>query len=286
MKNLFYFFKETVTLFKIEKLGNFFSVLSIALILTLLGTSVMGIFLGNVWIDILQREADIAVFTLEGNEEAVGRYLKDIKEITKLTEVSKEEAEKEMEDILGGEKTALKVLKENPFLPYFKVETELENRDKVLEFIKEIPGIDHIRDNKEAADKLGDIINVIKIISVGLIVVVGFVSGIVVSHIVRQDLTLHRSERTTLRLLGAGEGFLNTPYVLKALFLTLFAGILASIFLNLIIFLLYKNTAMGIIPLPPIENLKNKTITGIIFSSIILGVMGSFIPILSKGEKL
>lgn len=282
MRNSLYFLKETITLFKIEKAGNFLSIISIALILTILGACSGAISLGTNWIDILEREADIAIFTKEGQEDFVKSELEKIPEIEKLYRVSEEEARKEMESILGDESTALTVVSENPFLPYLKLTVSLENREVVLKALENITGIDHIRDNREAASKLTEIIQTMKLIGSTMILAIGFISVIVVSHIIRQDLTLHRKERTTLRLLGAGEGFLNTPYIIKAFLITFISAFFASLFITVAISLFYKSVGLFILPLPKKQELLDSIIKTLAITSIILGTVASFVSLFSK----
>lgn len=282
MKNIDYYLKETFTLFKIGKIGNILSIVSISLILMILGLAMGSIFLGNNWIEILKREADIAVFSKEGKEDLLLNDLKAIKEIDDIKAVSKEEAKEEMGNILGDEITAVEILEDNPFLPYFRLSLELKNREKVLREIKDNPYIDHIRDNQDAADKLSEIIRMMKVVGGGIIFTVGLVSIIVISHIIKQDLNLHIKERETLRLLGAGEGFLNIPYILKALILTISSGVFSSLFVFFIIRLFYKYVGVGILPLPHGNELLANTILFILMMSLIFGALGGGIALSSK----
>jgi len=278
-KNTGYYFKEASTLFKIDFKTNLLSILSMGLVLTILGIVISGILVGDNFIEILSREADIGVFYSEDlnlvDRLAIKDELKKIKGLVEIIEVDKEESLKEMEEVLGGDKDVLELFDENPFLPYFNLKVELDEREGVLKALEGIRNISHVRDNNEVVEKIKILINNMKIIGVFLAVAVSLVSAIVISHIIRQGIYLNRERIETLTLLGAPPSFIKIPFLIEGVFMSLLAGALSALMLFLLIVLFYSKASSMFLPLPEKGILIVTNVVLTVGVSLILGILGS-----------
>lgn len=278
-KNTGYYFKEASTLFKIDFKTNLLSILSMGLVLTILGIVISGIIVGDNFINILSKEADIAVFYGEDlnltDRLAIKDELKKIKGIVEIIEVDKEESLKEMEEVLGGDKDVLELFDENPFLPYFNLKVELEEREGVLSALENIRNISHIRDNNEVVERIKLLINNMKLIGAFLAIAVSLVSAIVISHIIRQGIYLNRERIETLTLLGAPPSFIKIPFLIEGVFMSLLAGVLSALMLFMLITVLYNKASSMFLPLPDKNLLIMVNTIVTIGISLILGILGS-----------
>jgi cell division transport system permease protein len=110
---------------------------------------------------------------------------------------------------------------------------------------------------------------------------------IIISHIIRQGITIQREQITTLRLLGAPEPFIALPFVLEGLLLTLGGGIFAVV---LAIFTINKAYALTIgslsfFPLLPAHVLISNMLFMVLFLSVILGLFGSILGLKLADKK-
>lgn len=290
-KNTGYYIKESTILFSIDARANLLSILSMGLILTILGLVLTGIYSGNYFIDVISKEADVAVFyydaiiTAEDANELKSK-IENINGVIEVQSISKEESIKEMEDVLGGDREVLELLDDNPFLPYLNVVAELENRSDIINSIESLSGVSHIRDNNDVVEKLKTLIGSLKTAGLFLIVSVSSVSIIVISHIIRQGVYLNRERIEILKLLGAPNGFIRIPFVIEGLFMSLASGVLATIILLGGVWLFYnKNTSVSFIPLPDRNSLLIINSVIILFFSAFLGVLGSVSGVVSIRKK-
>lgn len=289
-RNFAYFIEETKRLFQDNYKANILSVLSISLILILLGMVFIVGDIGDTLSLVLSSEAEISVFYSENlpkdELDFLEKNIKEIRGVSGITRVSREEALKEMERILGDNKSILDLYEENPFSPYLRVKTDIENRNSVKQIIGNIPFVEHIRDNEEVVKKIDDTINIFGVVRAFSTISVGVITVIVVSHIIKQGIVLRKENINTLKLLGAPNGFVNTPFVLNGVFMTVVAGVFASLVILVIIQLMYLNLQnMTLIPLPKKANLMLGTISIIVFLSMALGLAGGLSGVYSIKEN-
>ncbi len=279
-KNLGYFIHESVLLWKVDLKSNRLSVLSIMFILLIAGLCFTAEVIGENVLDVLREEADIAVFYSEETEETqidvLQRDLNALPGVLLTERVSKESSLHEMEEILGKDKEVLTLFDENPFAPYIRVKVDLAQRNAILQEIEGWDLIEHIRDNKDVVEKLEQIIRILTVIGVFVLATVIFVSVVVISHILRQGIFLNREHIKILHLLGAPKNFIRMPFLMEGFFMSLLSGILASLLLSGLIFLVYMRwSGFGFFPLPEMKFLILSGTLRTLLLSLALGVFGS-----------
>lgn len=289
-KNLKYYIRESLLLFKADARTNRVSVMSIAFILFIGGLFFVSGVTGRNLLAVLREEADIAVFYKEESEESMVRRLEEdlngVPGIISVEPISKESAMKEMEEVLGKDKEVLALFEDNPFAPYLRVKVDLSRRNEVLEKISAWPSIDHIRDNKEVVEKLEQIIRILTFLGIFMLSTILFVSVLVISHIIRQGVFLNRDRIQTLHLLGAPKNFIRMPFLLEGVVMSLISGGLAVLFLSSAIYIFYaKSSGFVFFPLPDMKMLLMSGTAAILVLSIILGIFGSVSGVKSiRGE--
>lgn len=283
--NIGYFLKEAKTLFKIDLMSNILSILSIGLIFFILSLVISGWDIMTFMIETIEREGEINVYYEEDLDlGGISRLIEDIKSVegvggVKL--VDEEESYLRMKDILGDEAHILELFEDNPFSPFIEVQINIGESDTILSKLHEIQNISYIRDNKSVLDRLYDIVSLLKFIGILAVVAVGISTLMVVSHIIRQGIYNNRDQINTLKLLGAPQPFIDFPFLLEGLFLTLMGGLIASILLFLLLNYGYGQVEMAIpfIPLPPVDNLTHGIVRFNLIISGILGIFGSLLGV-------
>ena len=289
--NIGYFFKEAKTIFKVDKGSNVFSIFSIGLILFILSLIFSGWWVSNEVIHVLQEEAEISVYY---NEDLADREInnlineiEDIDGIKQVNLVGQEESYDRMANILGSEANILSLFEDNPFTAFIEVKVDMNKADSILSNIERLENTEYIRDNKGIIDKLKSITNMLTIVSILIVVVVGISTVFVVSHIIRQGIYNNRDQINTLKLLGAPNGFIETPFLLEGLFLTLGGGLFSSLLISGLLYFGYGKIKSSLLfmPLPPVESVIPLMFMILMFISTILGILGSLFGLRTSKES-
>jgi cell division transport system permease protein len=295
MRNIFnnrgYFIKEAVTALRINLMSNIFSILSIGLIFFLLTMVASGWWASSKVVDAIQGEAEISVYFKDGIKDAsVYEMLNKIKAIDGVREVrlvDENEAYDRMVKILGKEASVLKYLEDNPFSSFIEVKIHIEKMDSVLEKVQTIADVEQVRDNREVLERLKNLSGMLKLIGYVFVIAVSTCTLLIVSHIIRMGIYNNREQINTLRLLGAPEYFIALPFFLEGLMMTISGGMLCLLMAVGSVKSIYSRMTgpLPFIPLPSLDQLIWGNIVLIIFISITLGVIGSFIGMKTAKEK-
>ncbi|MDD2482231.1 MAG: permease-like cell division protein FtsX [Lutispora sp.] len=279
--NTGYFLKEAKAIIKLNLLSNIFSLLSTGLIFFILTMVSSGWWISSQVVETIQGEAEVSVYFKEDiKNNDVMKLIEDIKTIAGVREVrlvDEDEAYSRMVEILGNEAKVLSYLDDNPFNPFIEVKIHLENMESVVKNLSHIKGIEQIRDNREALERLHSIAEVLKILGYLVVAAVAISTLVIISHIIRMGIYDNRDQINTLRLLGAPEMFIAFPFLLEGLMLTIGGGLLAATLSAFSLKYFYAQMAgpLPFIPLPPREALVGRLITLVILLSAIMGVTGS-----------
>ncbi|SDK67442.1 cell division protein FtsX [Natronincola ferrireducens] len=291
MKNIVYntgyFLKEVKTMMQLNLLSNVFSLVSIGLIFFILTMVILGWWISNEVVEVMQGEAEINAYFHESIDNTrVSQLVKGINGIEGVREarvVDEEEAYGRMVEILGQEARVLEFFDDNPFSPFIEIRIYLEEMDAVLEELQFIGDIEHVRDNREVLDRLRNITGVLRLLGYLIVAAVGISTLVIISHIIRQEIYNNREQINTLRLLGAPEAFIAFPFLLKGLLLTLGGGMVAVVLASLALKYLYLQVAgpLPFIPMPSREVLTLDLVILMMFLSTILGIIGSLLGLSS-----
>lgn len=289
--NIGYFFKEAKTTIKINMMSNILSILSTGLILFFAAIVLSCWWISNKAVEILQNEAEINVYFEENMDkesiENMVRRIEGLKGVEEAAFISKDEAYKRMEEILGKEAKVLEYLDENPFNPFVEVRINLEDMESIIEELRNIEGIEQIRDNREVLERLKNITLMLETFGYTFMAAVGASTLIIVSHIIRTSIYDNKEHIITLRLLGAPEMFISAPFIIEGLILTVSGGLIAS--LSSVFTVNYMYAAMAgplpFIPLPQLEIVISNLVMIIMFLSLIFGILGSGFGLWSARDK-
>ena len=104
---------------------------------------------------------------------------------------------------------------------------DLSLMDETKAEIESIDGIAKVNAPTEFADKFISVRNVISIVSLALIVILGFVSLFIMSNTIKLATYGRREEIAIMKMVGATDGFIRWPFVFEGLLLGLFGAAIA-----------------------------------------------------------
>ena len=279
--NIGYFLLEANRTIRYNPLSNFFSVVGTGLILFLLGCVLTGWSVGDELVTALQKEAEVSAYFSNSIKEeqaiSLADTIRSIKGVKEVRYIDREEAYTLNKDLLGEEAGILELFNNNPFEAYLEISINLDDMDQVLTDVTATSGIEYVRDNRDVLVKMKGIVDGLKILGIMLAAAVGITTLIIISHMIRQGIYNNKEQINTLRLLGAPSSFIGFPFVLAGTLLTLLGGILAAGLLILILNNGYHQLSGSImfLPMPTLEELKDKISLIILAISICLGILGS-----------
>lgn len=288
--NIGYFFKEIKNTIKLNLLSNMFSFLGTFLILFILAMVVAGWNISNSLIQMLKNEAEISAYFEEdisvSDQNNLVDQVRKIYGVTDVRVVDESEAYERMKNVLGNEAEILSLFEDNPFEAYMEIRVNLNEADRLTEKFQSIRGIRYVRDNRDVLEQIEGIVNTLNSIGFLVIAAVGVTTLVIISHMIRQGIYNNRLQIHTLQLLGASDSFIGFPFFLVGLFITLGGGMLASIFIVLVINSGFSHMtgAIRFIPLPPKAELVQNVVTVIMSVSAGLGVLGSLFGLTSIKE--
>jgi len=291
MKNFFYnigyFLREVKTIFQLNLVSNIFSIFSTGLIFFILALVISGWWASSQVVEVIQEEAEVNLYfnkAINAEDNLLVEEIERMKGVREARIVDEDEAYTRMEEILGKEARVLEFFDENPFSPFVEVKIHLEEIDSVLEELNLMTGLEHIRDNRDVLERLGNIEGILRFLGYLAVIAVGISTLVIISHIIKLGIYNNREQINTLRLLGAPEFFIAFPFLLEGLLLTLGGGVFAVTLTTLVLKQVYAQITgtLPFIPLPSIDDLvKNLTIL-VIGLSAAMGIIGGVLGLSSE----
>ena len=209
------------------------SVVSISLVLLLVGVSSMILVNAKAVTDYFKQNLQVSVImkpTVPESDALMFRKELDSMVFVHGTEfISKEQGEKEMEDMLG--KDFLKVFETSPVPTSISVTLEV-----VEAAIGKSPLVDEVVYQRSLVDALNANISKISLVLGVFIFLMLFVSFVLINNTMRLTVYAKRFTVHTMKLVGATKAFIRGPFLAKAAFLGLFSSVVALILLVGVLF--------------------------------------------------
>ena len=208
-------------------------VLTVCLIIT----GVAGLFTANMnsLMLYLRSQNEVVVYLDENLDDAglasVDSALRAISGLKEVTYVSKDEALDLMRDSMGDKADLFDVFEgeENPFLANYKVVLQdVGQMDEIVPQLESISGVVDVNVPTGLSDLVVNIHKAVTVVSVGLVVVLGFVSIVVISNTIRLTVFARRKEINIMKYVGATNGFIRLPFFVEGIAVGLIAGLISS----------------------------------------------------------
>lgn len=208
-------------------------VLTVCLIIT----GVAGLFTANMnsLMLYLRSQNEVVVYLDENLDEtglaSVDSALRSISGLKEVTYVSKDEALDLMRDSMGDKADLFDVFEgeENPFYANYRVILQdVGQMDEIVPQLESISGVVDVNVPTGLSDLVVNIHKAVTVISVGLVVVLGFVSIVVISNTIRLTVFARRKEINIMKYVGATNGFIRLPFFVEGIAVGLIAGLISS----------------------------------------------------------
>lgn len=220
--------------FRNVRVNHLMSIASIAVLmscLVMMGAAFMVIVnVNNVMTEI---ESQNVVMVYLKNEVQGDRITKMKNEITlmqnvkKCEYVDKETAFKQQLEELGTDATYFEGV-DNPLPDLFKVSvSDMTKFDQTVSNLKQLNGVDSVRDNRDIAQTLVRIRRTIFYVSIGVIAVLLLISLFIIANTVRITMYSRRLEINIMKSVGATNWFIRWPFMVEGMVLGAISGVLS-----------------------------------------------------------
>ncbi|WP_251860792.1 permease-like cell division protein FtsX [Clostridium sp. Marseille-Q2269] len=217
-------------------------------------------------------------------EKAIKDKINSISGVEKITYESKKDALNKFRDQLGeGNKSLAEGLeKENPLPNSIIVRVKKpELVPKVVANIKNMQGIDQIKDGKEIVDKITRITNTLKWMGIVLFFILIGVSLFLIGNTIKITVYSRKREIGIMKYIGATDWFIRWPFVFEGIIIGILGAIIAILILYYGYKAIYTKAAAGLIfinLLNPSFVLSN-VLWIFVLGGIIIGSIGSILSI-------
>lgn len=239
----------------------------------------------------LEETAGITVFYTEENlsEEKIEEVKENISKISyikEITYISPEEALNEEKKEWGEYASLLDGLEnDNPLPPSFELTLDdIRYQKEVISQLNNLNGIE-IRYFEEETKILISFNNIIRIISLILILVLSFIGIMLMDNTIRLTVYIRKTEISIMKFIGATDWFIRWPFIIEGIIIGIIGaiipiGIIWS-FYNFITELIYeKNTLVqNILAFRTTEDIFSVLFPVSLIIGMVIGIIGSSISI-------
>ena len=214
------------------------SIVSVTLVLLLMGLTVLTFFMGNGISSYMKENMSFSVMLSEDVSDAeisnLRKNLDGMPFVKSSLFISKEEAKEQLIEDLGEDPEEL--LGFNPATDCIEIylHSNYANSDSLIfvsQQIKAQTNVDDLLYRQEALDMVNDNLTKISTILLGLSLVLLFISFTLIRNTIRLSIYAKRFIINTMRLVGATNGFIRKPFIVR----NIVDGIIAALLANVLI---------------------------------------------------
>lgn len=208
--------------------------ISTTLVLLLLGIVVMFVSIGSNFSRQLREEFTVEVMLKDSLSapqiQAVGQRLRQAPYARKVVYISKEQGTREMNEALQGDMDQF--LGASPIPAEYEVHLNADyaNLDSLSHYERSIKALPGVADIDYPRDVMQNLDRTIPGVGLGLLIIAGLlaiVSFSLINNTIRMSVYARRYSIHTMKLVGAGWGFIRRPFLWQALRIGLTAALIA-----------------------------------------------------------
>lgn len=238
-------------------------------------------------VDYFESRPQISVFfkpdTSQEIINAATQRLQATGKTSSINFISQEEALAIYREFNKDEPLLVELVSADILPPSLDVKAEnVEDLPELASIAQESEGVDRVIFQKDIVDTLSKWTNAFRQIGLAVIIILSIVSVFVILTIIGIKITNRRGEIEIMKLIGASDWFIRTPFILEGIFYSC-AGALIGWTLSYAVLLLFGPSLQSFfsgVPVFPIEPIYMFIILGVqLLAAILLGTFASFIAV-------
>lgn len=177
----------------------------------------------------------ITVFFNDGTAQeridAIGQEIAGRPEVASYNFVTADEAwdEYKMDYFEGDEDAAASFGNDNPLVNAANYEIYMEDiseQGELVSFLEGLDGVSKVRQSEAVANTLSDFNRLVSIISAAIILILVCVAVFLISNTVRTGITVRREEIGIMKMIGATDFFVRSPFIVEGILIGLIGAII------------------------------------------------------------
>lgn len=170
---------------------------------------------------------NLKINATESEIEEVGNEILAIDGVRNAEFVSKDDAIKYMEDLLGSD--AVEEYKERNIFPvaYNVTLTDLSLNDEVKNEIIQIPQVDDIVSSNQLIAQILRLAKGVKYVTAGILALLIIISVSIISNTIKLTVHARRKEISIMKYVGATNSFIRWPFLVEGIIIGVIAGLLS-----------------------------------------------------------
>ena len=170
---------------------------------------------------------NLKINATESEIEEVGNEILAIDGVRNAEFVSKDDAIKYMEDLLGSD--AVEEYKERNIFPvaYNVTLTDLSLNDEVKNEIKQMPQVDDILSSNQLIAQILRLATGVKYLTAGILALLIIISVSIISNTIKLTVHARRKEISIMKYVGATNSFIRWPFLVEGIIIGVIAGLLS-----------------------------------------------------------
>ncbi len=202
------------------------------------------------------RDFGLIVYLNEGinreTEDSLKDFFRHDAYISEVKYISKDQALRELRQMLGKQGPVLDVFENNPLPSSFELTLKMEFLtpafvERKASEIKHLNGIEDVQYGEKWLSSLSTLANLMKVSAVFLGSAIYVAIAFITFSTIKIFFYRRKDEIDTLKLLGATRSFIRLPFLLEGLFIGILAGVVSSLGL-LGLYSLVINKISGFLP--------------------------------------
>lgn len=239
-------------------------------------------------IDYLESRPQLTVFFTEAatteDINALKSQLEQTQKTVSVNYVSKEEALQIYQQQNKNDPILLDLVTAEVLPASLEIQTlQAEDLSSLVPIVKDAPSVEEIVYQQDIVDKLIAWTNGLRIAGVGIISILIVVSIFVILTIIGIKITIRREEIEIMKLIGASNWFIRTPFLLEGMFYGFIGALLGWAFSYGILLLLTPQISSFLqgMPVFPISYILVLEVLGVeLLVACLLGAFASFMAVL------
>ncbi len=239
-------------------------------------------------IDYLESRPQLTVFFSEASTtddiNALKTQLEQTQKTVLVRFVSKEEALEIYQQQNKGDPILLDLVTADVLPASLEIQTlKAEDLSSLVPIVQNAANVEEVVYQQDIVDKLIAWTNALRIVGVGIISILVVVSVFVILTIIGIKITIRREEIEIMKLIGASNWFIRTPFLLEGMFYGLVGALVGWGLAYSILFLLTPQISAFLqgIPVFPISYIMVFGVLGAeLLAACFLGIFASFIAVL------
>ncbi len=292
--NFGYFAKESFTSFKRNWVMSLGAIITIYLSLLLVGVSVGSGFLLTQVVESVEEKVSVRIYLKDGADpatvDALQQELLGNAEVSTVTYTSKEQALEDFKNTMVQDSPEIvEQLEGNPLPASLDVDLkDPRNVMVVVDAIKASPNFTAVADRPDDPEKslkygqqivnqLFTFTRMLRYVSIVFVALLGVISLIFINNAIRLAIYARRKEIGIMRLVGASNWFIRTPFLMEGVIQSLIGALLAIGSLSFVwLYILPKlKESLSFLPLTLSGAAATQVSLILVISGIVIGLIGS-----------